>query len=200
MATRAKVTALNQSPAVVKKAAAAEKARKAASKAALHAALDPTPDASDPVLTQANSPAPTKPEPDRTSDNERAVRAEMAATGMSLEEACESMGVDPKTFKPAVAKTPYSGPMLALKTARNAYVKAPNGILCNGSPLALLCGQYKREVVVSALVEALALGSNPYTHLNPGQQSMNLRNKARYAMQNGMLTLAHVEACLKARA
>jgi hypothetical protein len=98
------------------------------------------------------------------------------------------------------AKTPYSGPMCALKTARKTYVKAANGILCNGSPLALLCGQYKREVVVKALIAALDLPGNPYLTLNPGQQSMNLRNKARHAISEGRLTLGRVEAELKAAA
>lgn len=96
------------------------------------------------------------------------------------------------------AKTPYAGPMCALKTARKTYVKAANGILCNGSPLALLCGQYKREVVVAALIAALDLPGNPYLTLNPGQQSMNLRNKARHAISEGRLSLGRVEAELKA--
>lgn len=98
------------------------------------------------------------------------------------------------------AKTPYSGPMIALKAARKTYVKAANGILCNGSPLALLCGQYKREVVVKALIAALDLPGNPYLTLNPGQQSMNLRNKARHAISEGRLSLGRVEAELKAAA
>lgn len=97
-------------------------------------------------------------------------------------------------------KTPYNGPMIALKTARKSYVKAANGILCNGSPLALLCGQYKREVVVSALIDALKLPGNPYLSLNPGQQSMNLRNKARHALVEGRLSLGEIEAHLKLHA
>lgn len=98
------------------------------------------------------------------------------------------------------AKTPYDGPMVALKSARKTYVKAANGILCNGSPLALLCGQYKREVVVAALIDALKLPGNPYLTLNPGQQSMNLRNKARHAISEGRLALGEVEAHLKVHA
>lgn len=98
------------------------------------------------------------------------------------------------------AKTPYNGPMIALKTARKSYVKAANGILCNGSPLAMLCGQYKREVVVAALIDALKLPGNPYLSLNPGQQSMNLRNKARHALIECRLSLGEVEAHLKAHA
>lgn len=98
------------------------------------------------------------------------------------------------------AKTPYSGPMCALKTARRTYVKAANGILCNGSPLAMLCGQYSRDVVVAALIDALKLPGNPYLLLNPGQQSMNLRNKARHAINELRLSIAEVEACLKAHA
>lgn len=114
--------------------------------------------------------------------------------------ASQGFNPDGTPLKSHAAKTPYTGPMVALKTARKSYVKAANGILCNGSPLALLCGQYKREVVVKALIEALGLPGNPYLALNPGQQSMNLRNKARHAISEGRLSLAHVEACLKAAA
>jgi hypothetical protein len=109
----------------------------------------------------------------------------------------QGFAADGSPLKAHDAKTPYSGPMCALKTARKTYVKAANGILCNGSPLALLCGQYKREVVVAALIAALDLPGNPYLTLNPGQQSMNLRNKARHAISEGRLSLDRVEAELK---
>ena len=44
----------------------------------------------------------------------------------------------------------------------------------------------------------MKLHGNPYAHLNPGQQSMNLRNKARAQLKAGLLKLADVEAALKA--
>lgn len=99
---------------------------------------------------------------------------------------------------PAKAKQAYDGPMVALKSARTHYVKAANGILCNGDGLALICGAHSREETVKALIVALKLPGNPYSHLNPGQQSMNLRNRARHALQIGTLTMAEVEAAFKA--
>jgi hypothetical protein len=104
----------------------------------------------------------------------------------------------------AGGKPRYEGPMLALKQARRAYVKAANGIACNGDKLALLCGKYSREHTVKALrlaLEQANLGGNfpfPYLHLNPGQQSMNLRNKARHAVSNGFLSHTAIEAAYEA--
>lgn len=103
-------------------------------------------------------------------------------------------------WKYGPVKTKYNGPMLALKTARKAYVKAANGIQCNGDDLAIMCGQYPRETVVKGLIQALGLPGNPYLSLNPGQQSMNLRNKARHALKAGLVTSDHVALCLKAAA
>lgn len=91
----------------------------------------------------------------------------------------------------------YFGPMLALRTAAKSYVKAKNGILCNGDDLAQAVGHLTREDVCTALIAALKLPGNPYLHLNPGQQSMNLRNKARQALKSGTLTMAEVRAAAK---
>ena len=202
------VRPLRQSATEVAKAAKADKERKAASKAALKAVLnavhDSDADESEVLVQKPAAPigTPSQKALDeaRHADNLEAAKAEAEATGMSFEEACESMGIDPNTGAPAIDKTPYNGPMVALKAARKTYVKAANGILCNGSPLAILCGQYKREIVVKALIAALKLEGNPYAHLNPGQQSMNLRNKARHAIGQGTLSMAEVEAELKAEA
>ena len=88
--------------------------------------------------------------------------------------------------------------MLALRTAVKKYVVAPNGQPCCGDDLAEICGAYPREAVVAGLVAALGLGSNPYLHLNPGQQSMNLRNKARTALKNGVVTADQIRTALAA--
>ncbi len=86
----------------------------------------------------------------------------------------------------------YFGPMVALKTARLRYVKAANGIQCNGDAMATLLGDMKREDVVITLIRAMKLEGNPYSHLNPGQQSMNLRNKARGMIKNGTLSMVEI--------
>ncbi len=169
----------------IRKGSEADKARKAASKKALRATLKPGPLDVDPDVFHVEQPS-----PDRTSDNLAAVRAEAEATGMTLEQAAESMGVDLNTGAPLpeASKPHYSGPMLALVKARKNYKTAKNGNPCCGDGLAQLCGQFSRETVVRALVIALKLESNPYAHLNPGQQSMNLRNRARKALKDGFIT------------
>lgn len=96
----------------------------------------------------------------------------------------------------------YDGPMLALVRARATYAKAPNGNQMCGDDLALICGSYSRDDVVAGLIIALhdahviPSTANPYSHLNPGQQSMNLRNKARGAIKAGKLKSELVAQCL----
>lgn len=191
--------------ATVQREAAHEKARKAASKAALRAAkAESTDDApastqADPALEQLALQAAK----DRADQDAAAAlataKADAEATGVSLEQMLEEMGIDAEGRPIGLdEKTRYSGPMLALVSARKSYVKAANGILCNGDRLATICGEHSREETVAALVIALGLGSNPYTHLNPGQQSMNLRNKARNALKNGHLTIEQVQSAFDA--
>lgn len=77
--------------------------------------------------------------------------------------------------------TGYQGPMLRLRErlAQGAYQKAPNGQPCCGDRVAALLGALAPAQVIRACIDAMALPSNPYSHLNVGQQSMNLRNKLR---------------------
>ena len=193
---RAPVKTVNKTASAVAKNAAAEKARKAASKAALKAA-DPKELAKAAVSLEKQASQPTPEALKAKAD------ADHAAYLQTLREDAAALGVDPDTYiaeQLAPVKTKYNGPMLALKTARKAYVKAANGIQCNGDDLAVMCGQYPRETVVKGLIQALGLPGNPYLSLNPGQQSMNLRNKARHALKAGLVTSGHVALCLKAAA
>lgn len=184
--TRQPVKALNKSAEVVAANAKAERDRKAASKKALRAATAP------------KAAKPSKPEPIAKSAEAKA--AEHATYVQALRIDAEALGVDPDTYvAEQLAETPksgYFGPMLALRKAVVKYVKAENGQPCCGDELANLCGRYSREAVVSGLVVALALPTNPYAHLNPGQQSMNLRNKARAAIKNGHVQISTIEAAL----
>lgn len=91
------------------------------------------------------------------------------------------------------SKAKYAGPMLALRAAAKAYVKGQNGNPHCGDQLAAALGGLTREQTVEVLIYALGLPGNPYAHLNPGQQSMNLRNRARAAMKNGQLRTADIE-------
>jgi hypothetical protein len=93
----------------------------------------------------------------------------------------------------AESKARYAGPMLALRAAAKSYVKGMNGNPHCGDVLASALSGLDREQVVEVLIYALRLEGNPYSHLNPGQQSMNLRNKARTAMKNGALKGADIE-------
>lgn len=194
---RAPVKTVNKTASAVAKNAAAEKARKAASKAALKAAAGGSAKAE--VLAENLQAHADRLEQERVSRE----AADHAAYLQTLREDAAALGVDPDTYiaeQLTPVKTKYNGPMLALKTARKAYVKAANGIQCNGDDLAMMCGQYPRETVVKGLIQALGLPGNPYLSLNPGQQSMNLRNKARHALKAGLVTSAHVALCLKAAA
>jgi hypothetical protein len=186
--TRQPIKALNKSAEVVAANAKAERDRKAASKKALKA------------VTTPKAVKPSKPEPIAKSADAKA--AEHAAYVQALRVDAEALGVDPDTYvAEQLADTPksgYVGPMLALRTAVKKYVVAPNGQPCCGDDLAEICGAYPREAVVAGLVAALGLGSNPYPHLNPGQQSMNLRNKARTALKNGVVTADQIRTALAA--
>lgn len=209
-ATRAPVRVLAQTPATVRAGAEAEKQRKAESKAALKAARGAAKAAKEqvtpePALHDAHAHAYHAHAYHAAKMADRHA-AEALAYRQALEVDAKALGHEtPEAIAAYVAeqlapvdepkaKTPYNGPMIALKTARLAYTKAKNGIQCNGDKLATLCGAHSREETVAALVLALGLPGNPYLKLNPGQQSMNLRNKARHAVSNGTLSFAQIEA------
>lgn len=82
-------------------------------------------------------------------------------------------------------KPRYAGPMLLLRerSKRGAYQRAKNGQPSCGDDLAQILGQLKPEFVIRACLIALDVPTNPYLHLNIGQQSMNLRNKLRGALK-----------------
>ena len=77
--------------------------------------------------------------------------------------------------------TGYQGSMIRLRErmAEGAYQKAVNGQPCCGDRVATLLGSLAPAQVIRACIVAMALPANPYSHLNVGQQSMNLRNKLR---------------------
>lgn len=197
-ARRAAPKAPNLDAETIARQAKADAQRKRASKKALRDAIASTKPETI-AAVQPVQPVET-PEQIQAARNLEAAREEARVTGMSFEDACASMGIDPQTGRPVEQeeKSGYSGPMLALRRRlkAGAYQKAENGQLCCGDEIAILCGQHSREVIVKALVAALGLPGNPYAHLNPGQQSMNLRNKARAAVKNGTLEIAKIEAAL----
>lgn len=212
MTDRRPPKALNKSASDIAVNARIERARKATSKAALKAELAAqnaatfgAPTQPDPAVVAAQQVQAEETRKERAKADHAAAlvtaQADADATGVTLEEMLAEMGIDAEGA-PLVterSKLPYDGPMVALKAARRSYVKAANGIQCNGDGLATLCGARTREQTVRALIAAMGLGSNPYTHLNPGQQSMNLRNKARHQVNIGILTFAQIEAAFDPR-
>jgi len=189
---RQPIKALAHTAEQIAASAKADAERKAASKARVKAA------------------AKAKPEPETAKpETAEQIAAKAAAKAAADHEAylaalridAAALGVDPDAYiaeQLQPVKVRYAGPMLALRRAVGGYVKAQNGQPCCGDTLAILCGQHTREAVVAGLIAALKLDSNPYAHLNPGQQSMNLRNKVRTALRDGFLQLADVATCLKA--
>jgi hypothetical protein len=184
----------------IAKQAAAEKQRKADSRAALKAAKQTPSDESIKKIVEEDvaQRVADRAEQDRLNRLATA-QQDAAATELPVEQILADMGCDAEgRILESNEKQRYSGPMLALVTARKAYLKAPNGNPCCADNLAALCGAYSRETVVTALIKALGLPSNPYLALNPGQQSMNLRNKARHALKSGTVQIADIDACLRA--
>jgi hypothetical protein len=179
----------------VAKQAQTEKARKAASKTALKESL-----------TKHTTPTvviPDRRAPQMPTDEQVKARhaAEHEAYLAALRVDAAALGVDADAYiaeQLTRTSTPYTGPMIALKTARKSYIKAANGIECNGDQLAVICGMYAREIVVAGLMKVLGLKQNPYPHLNPGQQSMNLRNKARHQIKEGTVLMTDIAAELAA--
>ena len=208
--TRSPLRPVNLTADQIAAAAKAERARKRESRKALRTA-DPTlaerkqgqakVEASLDAQTQIATTTPPQPQPNEA--YVAALRVDWEALGSvgSFEDFLAEQGVSPDGAplkQEEEKKCGYDGPMLALKHARVHYQKAANGILCNGDKLAVLCGKHEREATVRALILALKLSHNPYAHLNAGQQSMNLRNKARRALNEGTLTLEQIEAAYDA--
>lgn len=200
--TRQPVKALNQTTEQVAAAAAADRARKQASREAAKQAREaakPAREAAKPVTPQVDEQAvQARREQDAANALATAV-ADAEATGVTLEQMLADMGIDDQGRPLQTDKQRYDGPMLALVAARKSYVKAANGILCNGDQLAVICGAHSRDETVKALgrllfAKGLTTAVNPYLSLNPGQQSMNLRNKARHALKAGTVTMADVQA------
>jgi hypothetical protein len=112
-----------------------------------------------------------------------------------VETRAEPVYDDDADLQPAApeSKAKYSGPMLALRAAAKNYHRGSNGNPHCGDVLASALSGLDREQVVEVLIYALQLEGNPYAHLNAGQQSMNLRNRARQAMKKGSLQTADIE-------
>ena len=90
----------------------------------------------------------------------------------------------------------YVGSMLALadRVKEGVYVKGVTGQLRSNDELAQILDGVTPNGVIQTAKAVLALDANPYSHLNVGQQSMNLRNKVRGALRKGTITLDAIRA------
>lgn len=88
----------------------------------------------------------------------------------------------------------YKGSMLALaeRTKAGVYVKGSNGQLRSTDELAVALDGISATDVVRIGLDLLKIEDNPYTALNIGQQSMNLRNRMRGAIKKEVLKIADV--------
>lgn len=86
------------------------------------------------------------------------------------------------------------GVMLALRSAKEKYVKSATGQLRSTDELATVLDAVPPSGVIEMGLKLLKLETNPYSHLNTGQQSMNLRNKLRGAINKNLVTIADVIA------
>lgn len=89
----------------------------------------------------------------------------------------------------------YSGEMLSLadRVKQGAYVKSATGQLRSTDALAEALDAVPVMNVIALAKEVLGLDENPYSRLNTGQQSMNLRNKMRGAISKGILTIETIK-------
>lgn len=108
-------------------------------------------------------------------------RQEYLEDAETLGEELDSEEDDQTDADEADEEAGYQGSMIRLRErmAEGAYQKAVNGQPCCGDRVATLLGSLAPAQVIRACIVAMALPTNPYSHLNVGQQSMNLRNKLR---------------------
>lgn len=94
----------------------------------------------------------------------------------------------------------YLGSMLALsdRVKEGAYVKSGTGQLRSNDELANALDLVPVDNVIKLAKIVLELEENPYTKLNTGQQSMNLRNRMRGAIKKGTLTIAKIKEVIEA--
>jgi len=83
----------------------------------------------------------------------------------------------------------YTGTMLALRNAKDTYVRATSGRLRSSDEVAVAFDEVEPPGVIAVCLKVLSLDENPYTKLNVGQQSMNLRNRLRAAIRGNKVTI-----------
>lgn len=131
---------------------------------------------------------------DKKRADEKAAR-HAAAVARAEAIAANKAARDAKAAELTAAGRTYVGSMtqLADRVKAGAYVKSMTGQLRSSDELAIALDAVPAVNVVILGMKALKLDVNPYTALNIGQQSMNLRNRMRGAIKKGTLTLQEVK-------
>lgn len=93
----------------------------------------------------------------------------------------------------------YTGSMLALadRVKQGVYVKGSTGQLRSNDELAQALDGVSPTDVIRIGLDVLKLEENPYTALNVGQQSMNLRNRMRGAIKKETLKIDDIKDYIK---
>lgn len=154
--------------------------------------------------TDAELIAKTKADLKAKEDAEKAEKAEAkakakaekdAAAAVKKEERAKAKAErDARIAELAASGKTYTGSMLALadKVKQGVYIKGANGQLHTNDELANALDGIGATDVVRIGLDALKIEDNPYSKLNVGQQSMNLRNRMRGAIKKGTLTIAEI--------
>lgn len=124
-------------------------------------------------------------------DDEKAAKAAARADAKAAREArIAALAADGKN---------YTGSMLALadRVKQGVYVKGATGQLRSTDELAVALDGISATDVVRIGLDLLKIEENPYTKLNIGQQSMNLRNRMRGAIKKATLAIADVTAYIE---
>lgn len=120
-------------------------------------------------------------------NKEKAAKAEARAKSKAEREArIAALAADGKV---------YTGSMLALadRVKQGVYVPGATGQLRSNDELAIALDGVAPTDVIRIGLDMLKIEDNPYTALNVGQQSMNLRNRMRGAIKKDTLTIAAIK-------
>ena len=82
--------------------------------------------------------------------------------------------------------------MYALRHAKARYVKGQNGHHHAPDAIGNMFTAVSPEDVVTITMKLLGHEDNLYAKLNPGQQSMNYRNRLRTAVKKGQVTVEQI--------
>lgn len=127
-----------------------------------------------------------------------AAKAEKAAAAQAEKERKAAEKAAARAEKAAAEPAGTDMSALSEKVKAGIYVKGKNGQLRSNDEIALAMEVVPAKQTVSILLKALGLPENPYSALNYGQQSMNLRNRLRGVVRKGTVTIEALKASIEA--